>query len=248
MNLLYLMHCLPDPHRLTVWAARHGLLGPEDDLGYALHGLLSAAFGEHAPKPFSYRDTRAGLLAYTRLPAAELAELSSLASPDVAAALGLDAGPVSPGLNARPFPQSWRVGQELGFSVRVRPVQRAMDGRERDVFLAAADRAGADTAVLRETVYRQWLEQQLAAHGAARLLDARMTGFSLTNLMLRTQRTQDAEGGRTKRFVCGPDVTFEGRLRVEDPVAFAGQVARGIGRYRAFGFGMLLLRPSAGAR
>ena len=41
----------------------------------------------------------------------------------------------------------------------------------------------------------------------------------------------------------GPDVVMQGRLRVSDPQAFAQLLARGVGRHRAFGFGMLLLRP-----
>ena len=36
---------------------------------------------------------------------------------------------------------------------------------------------------------------------------------------------------------------MSGTLRVTDPAAFAAGLARGIGRHRAFGFGMLLLAP-----
>ena len=38
--------------------------------------------------------------------------------------------------------------------------------------------------------------------------------------------------------------TVEGTLTVGDPDAFSRLLARGIGRHRAFGFGMLLLRPA----
>jgi CRISPR system Cascade subunit CasE len=42
-----------------------------------------------------------------------------------------------------------------------------------------------------------------------------------------------------------PDATFRGTLRVDDPARFAAAaLARGVGRHRAFGFGMLLLRPA----
>jgi CRISPR system Cascade subunit CasE len=260
MNPFYLMHCQPDPRQLTIWATKHHLLGPQGDLGYALHGLLRAAFGDYAPKPFSYADTRIGLLAYTRVAQNELNELAALAPPDVAGALGLDAG-----LRTRAFPQSWKAGQILGFSVRVRPVRRARDGRERDVFLpaiekaerdaavdraavdrAAVDRAAVDRAAVdRETVYREWLAQQLGAQGAARLLDASMTRFQLTKALRRTQAIEGSDDGRKVRFVCGPDATFAGHLQIDDPEAFARQVERGIGRHRAFGVGMLLLRPAA---
>lgn len=244
---LYLMHCQPDPRRLTVWAARHGLHSPQGDLGYALHALLRAAFGEQAPQPFSYQGERSGLLAYSQLGAQELTELAALAPPDVAAALGLDAGPDCPGLSARAFPQQWRAGAVLGFEVRVRPVQRSKD-RERDVFLAAVEQAKAageeQTAPLqREAVYTRWLEEQLAAQDAARLLDATMRRFQLTDVVRRTQ--PDADDGRKRRQVGGPDAVFTGHLQIQDPAAFAALVARGLGRHRAFGFGMLLLKPAA---
>jgi CRISPR system Cascade subunit CasE len=41
----------------------------------------------------------------------------------------------------------------------------------------------------------------------------------------------------------GPDAVLRGRLQIEDGNGFARLVARGIGRHRAFGFGMLLLMP-----
>lgn len=93
--------------------------------------MLSSAFGVAAPKPFRYLDPRHGLLAYTGHRLAELREHAALAAPEVAGALGLD------NLNARPFPTAWRAGQRLMFEVRVRPVVRTKDGRERDAFLHA---------------------------------------------------------------------------------------------------------------
>jgi CRISPR system Cascade subunit CasE len=45
------------------------------------------------------------------------------------------------------------------------------------------------------------------------------------------------------RYCEGPDAVMRGNLIVSDPAAFAQLLARGIGRHRAYGFGMLLLRP-----
>jgi CRISPR system Cascade subunit CasE len=54
-----------------------------------------------------------------------------------------------------------------------------------------------------------------------------------------------ARAREARRSVIGRrDVTFEGELQVADAAAFAALLARGVGRHRAFGFGMLLLRPS----
>ena len=43
----------------------------------------------------------------------------------------------------------------------------------------------------------------------------------------------------------GPDAVLAGVLEVTDGEAFAALLRRGVGRHRAFGFGMLLLRPAA---
>ena len=130
---LRLMHCLPDPAALATWATRHGLLSPDGDYGYALHALLTFAFGGQAPKPFRYFGARGGLLAYTYHSSEALRDNTSLATPDVARALRLDS------LDTRTFPSTWLPGKHLGFEVRVRPVVRTTDGRERDAFLHAVE-------------------------------------------------------------------------------------------------------------
>ncbi|MEE8524028.1 MAG: type I-E CRISPR-associated protein Cas6/Cse3/CasE [Thermoanaerobaculia bacterium] len=59
------------------------------------------------------------------------------------------------------------------------------------------------------------------------------------------QRRRQTPGAVPER----PDALLTGTLEVTDPDAFATLLARGVGRHRAFGFGMLLLRPpGSGAR
>lgn len=244
MTTLHLMHCPPDLRRLTVWAARHGLHTPQGDLGYALHALLHAAFGDAAPQPFCYQGERGGLLAYSRHGSMALAERAALAPPDVAAALGLDGGPHGSGLSVRPFPGSWQTDAVLGFEVRARPIQR-QQGRERDAFLCAVERAKGQAAdappLQREAVYLAWLAAQFG--DAAQIVEAGVTRFQLSDVMRRTHANAE-NAGRRQRQVSGPDATFSGHLRICQPEAFGALVARGVGRHRAFGFGMLLLRPA----
>jgi CRISPR system Cascade subunit CasD len=156
-----LLRLQPDPTALAPWATRHRLLSPDGDYGYALHALLSAAFGDLAPKPFHYLGGRQGLLAYTSADLEMLRLNASLAPPDVARALGLDH------LDARPFPNAWRAGQRLGFEARVRPVVRGKDGRERDAYLHAVEGtvdtgqiAGNGSIAQRTVIYSDWLEKQ----------------------------------------------------------------------------------------
>lgn len=242
---LHLMHCTPEAKALAAWSVRRGLMSPDGDYGYAIHALLRAAFGEAAPKPFRYLDPRRGLLAYTDADPDRLRKHAALTAPDIARALGLD------GLDARPFPVAWRPGQRLGFEVRIRPVVRTKDGRERDAFLHAVEplpRGGEASAATedhpeRGTVYRDWLEHHMGAGGAAHLLDAGIDAFRLTRVLRRGLAS--GEGKRKTRMPAGPDVSFKGQLEIGDGPAFARLVERGIGRHRAFGFGMLLLKPAS---
>ncbi len=230
-----ILHCRPDPLALATWATRHGLLSPDGDYGYALHALLTAAFGEQAPKPFRYQGERQGLLAYTDCTAETLRENAALANPEEARALGVDS------LDTRAFPTTWRSGQRLAFEVRVRPVVRTKDGRERDAFLHAVESTEPDSGPQRAEVYTDWLGRQFSNTGAAKLDRASLDAFQLTRVVRRPPSTDT--GKRQAKSVTGPDALFKGELTVADGEAFARLVARGIGRHRAFGFGMLLLKP-----
>ncbi|MCL5669517.1 MAG: type I-E CRISPR-associated protein Cas6/Cse3/CasE [Gammaproteobacteria bacterium] len=235
-----LLRLQPDAKALAVWATRHGVLSPDGDYGYALHALLSAAFGEQAPKPFRYMGNKQGLLAYTLENLETLRLHASLATPDVARALGLGE------LDARPFPSAWKEGQALGFEVRVRPVIRAKDGRERDAFLHAVDAIPAAEGggiAQRAMIYSDWLAKQFAIDGAAQINQAQMEEFRLTRVL---RKAGTGENGKRKPLgVTGPDAVFKGQLQVGNPDTFARLLARGVGRHRAFGFGMLLLKPAS---
>ena len=243
---LYLLHTQPDPRLLTTWMVRNRTSDP----GEALHGLLRAAFGTQAPQPFRYLDERRGLLAYTTLDAPAMAEQVALADPLAAQALGLAACSNHDGYRLRSFPTLWPQGKELGFEVRVRPTVRSGQ-KEQDAFLHAVTLAGGPQGapVDRQAVYTQWLREHLTGHegvprqpwqGAVQLLDVQLSAFARSRVMRRTQPA--GANTRTGRAIEGPDAILTGRLRVTDPAAFAHLLARGVGRHRAYGFGMLLLQ------
>jgi len=248
---LHLLHCLPDARRLALWGERHGLLHirretgyQQDDSGYALHALLKAAFGPLAPKPFWYRSAREGLLAFTTHDPEALRQNATLASPEITEVLGLHSGKRDLGLLRKPYPILWQPGHRLGFESRVRPVLRENQGAERDVFQVQAERQAADAAPLtRAAVYTEWLSQQMARNEAAVLLTTDLKQFRLTSVL--RQQARDADGTRTRGLVTGPEVVLTGQLQVKDAEAFAALLTRGVGRHRAFGFGLLLLRPAA---
>lgn len=148
--------------------------------------------------------------------------------------------------------------------------ERGARGQERDVYLArvaAAERAlaaaggvpnaqvpeASTPAPSRAECYLEWLDGRLRNAGAelaagdgdraaAGRWAARVDAFRFTRLLAR-----DRSGSRTRSAaVEGPDALVTGTLVVTDPDAFAAGLARGVGRHRAFGFGMLLLTPPRG--
>lgn len=239
---LHLLKLQPDMIRLGRWARDYRLLPArgDEDLGYVLHALLAAAFGELAPKPFFLQreaSRPAALLAYSvQEPDALRDHAAAFAEPDALAALGVD------GLATKVMPERFAVGRRLGFTVRVRPTVRTdRDGqrdkvREVDAFLAAVTGTEPDAGPERGAVYQDWLIQRLRA-GGVEPEEVSLDSFRLSDVLRRGQ-------GRALQTQRGPDASFTGVLRVADPEAFAALLGRGVGRHRAFGYGMMLLRPA----
>ena len=255
---LHLLRLQPNPKDLAVWAERHHLLSSDSDYGYAFHALLSAAFGALAPKPFRYFGGQQGLLAYSQADLAELRLNASLAAPDVAKALNLGNSSEEQ-WDARAFPTQFKSGQRLWFDVRVRPIIRLNHGAEKDIYQQTMEglskqykqhnehKQKSETeepitnAPSRSEVYQDWLKKQLEHDKAAKLMTMNLEAFRLTRVLRKQSATDN--GQRKSVQKSGPDAVCQGILEVNDPEIFAHLLCRGIGRHRAFGFGMLLLKP-----
>jgi CRISPR system Cascade subunit CasE len=216
----------------------------DEDLGYGTHAWLRATFGEIAPKPFRlfvcpHGHTPAKLLGYTRAGRESLlAYACTFAEPAARAVCNLEEELAAAAL---PGADDWRPGRQLGFEVLVSPVaRRSRDGRERDLFLHRADTAGPTGGLGREDVYVDWLAKRL--EGAAHLDRACLEEFHLVRHLRQGKR--NADGSRTRARLLRPRALLRGQLTVTDGDAFAELLAHGVGRHRAFGYGMLLLRPS----
>lgn len=246
---MYLISFQPDVGAVTRLAARERLLPPGDDLGYAWHAVFAASFGDLAPRQFIYLPPgehgggpSGRLLAYAAHSLDMLREaVASFADPQFSTPLRLESA------REKVFPTAFASGTRLGFQVRLRPVVRSTERRgddrsgprgERDVFLRAVDKAGVTSSVTRAQCYDVWLRDKLTAAGVE-VERARMTAFRFTRL-----RTRDRSDGQASiRTVDGPDAWFRGEVRVTDSNAFSEALSRGVGRHRAFGFGMILLSP-----
>ena len=263
LHLIRLPISLPELGR---WAAQRnygftvqrGPKGQERDAGFdegrAIHHLLAEAFGPGALHPFRHFVAPGGkhsqIYAYSRFDAAALREAAqTYALPEAFSIFD----PAQ--LAAKAMPENWRTGRRLGFEVRVRPVSRLLKplpdadgafpkGAEVDTFLLEALRqfptseAGEANMLkagrTREAVYTDWLAQRLK--GAATL----RPGVRLT----RFQRLRAARKSYSPE---GPDAILQGDLIVDDSAGFQKLLVQGIGRHKAYGYGMLLLRPPRSA-
>lgn len=251
---LHLVQLLPESAALVRFAHRAGL--PEHDPGYLWHRALRDAFGSIAPQPFRvlhHGAQPARLLGYGASGADPLRGALALAEPD------LDRLFPPERIQSKELPLPFPAGRRLGFETRVCPIVRTMGGdgsgkRELDAFVHHALGIAGEPRPEREVVYRAWLADRLTSVGC-RLLGARMTSFRLAPLV-RRRHTSPAvpasQAAPARRLLAKgkhgaalrPDVVFDGVLEVAEADIFASSLSKGIGRHRAFGFGMLLLRPA----
>ena len=238
------------------WMGSRRLQDPD----HAMHCLLTECFGDLAPKPFRLIMPRGGssgcLYGYGRAGADALREAAQMYGDPLQCRI------VTEKLDSKPMPSEWQADKRLGFDVRIRPVVRLLKdlsrvpvgkqrlfrtrpgeedrprpGKECDVFQWEAllhPKGGMNRG--REEVYADWLSEKLGKSGAAslELEQTKLVSFQ------RTRAIRKLRAGHSE----GPDAIMRGILTITDPGAFAELLGKGIGRHRAYGYGMLLLRPA----
>jgi len=237
---------------------RRGLPSGHGDEGYLAHCAMVELFGELAPRPFwiQPREKRGGrrmevfpVLGYSAAPAGEVEDAVGLFMEPAAF------GTLHPGsIESKPVALGRiREGARFGFELTACPVVRTRRGApgerrhanagpieldaHRHATLEALRSGGAPPD--RQEAYLAWLKRRLEGDAVSELAGARVLGQ-------RTRAAVRRRGGGARREgveIEIPDVTFSGTLRVGDPSAFAELVRSGVGRHKAFGFGMLRLRP-----
>ena len=251
----YMIHIPLDMRAFNRWAGQRGLIrqGVFDE-GYALHILLTGMFGPAVLRPFrlfaSERRRNASLYAYTDADETALQSTANLvATPDCLDALNPKR------IRSKLMHTEFTAGQRLGFDLRIRPVRRLQTeihdqksgktigkGAEIDAFLvhvirhfpdgwadeAANARAAGET---REMVYTEWLAERFDGVAVIEKETCRIAAF-------KRSRSLRGDGFSPE----GPDVTFHGVLTIANPHGFALRIRNGIGRHKAYGYGMLLLR------
>ncbi len=258
MSELHLIRLRLDLPRLYELAKRRNLPNRDVDLGYLVHCQLGELIREAPPKLFALPalsrpnprpNSALEVLAYSSVSGERLVERArTFATPEQWKAL------VDGRIDSKPMPSSLPVGSEVGFEVRTCPVvrtKRKMDGgrtesgdRELDVFLLEVERHPETKpgTLDRRAIYETWLEGRFGSSSGASL-------ESRSVIAIRRERVLRREQGdeRKARAFDRPDVVFRGRLRVTNPERFHSSLSHGIGRHRAFGFGMMLLIPPSEA-
>ena len=239
------------------WAGQRGLMrrGVFDE-GYAFHVLLSSVFGKSALQPFRLfrpsRGRRATLYAYSDQDQQALRNVAAAVAPPDCSEV-FDVG----SLVTKPMPARFEAGQRLGFDIRVRPVRRLgrdlhdsqsgkvlRKGSELDAFrielLHQSPNGWRDPArsparvagISRESVYMKWMAERLKGVAEVDEDTCRLAAF-------RRSQTVRGKGLGPE----GPDATLHGDCIVLDPSEFSLRLRSGIGRHKAYGYGMFIVRP-----
>jgi CRISPR system Cascade subunit CasE len=143
-------------------------------------------------------------------------------------------------ISTKPYAPALTAGQRYGFALRVNPV-RSISRPDRkpslrvDVLMHAEKQAGQRLdGPTRERLACDWLAEKLARAGAE--LDP-----AACRIMAHTQLRLPRRAPQGQAVLSVLDT--EGALTMRDPVALGKALVDGIGHGKAFGLGLLLLRP-----
>ncbi|MBK7760495.1 MAG: type I-E CRISPR-associated protein Cas5/CasD [Deltaproteobacteria bacterium] len=219
------------------------------DLGYLVHTFLDSAFGAASVRPFVIPALSPGMegalghtsgvevLGYSERDAEGLTRAAQeLATPEHYNVLT--------DVLSKPMPTTWSEGRALRVGLRVCPTTRRRHPRPRPRRSSPTPswpRCPApttkDVPLSRGQVHTDWLRASPRPRGRRGLVAARLEGFRLVRLLRRTQGEE-----RSHKLPQLPEAWFDLDLEVRDSAAFIELLRRGVGRHRAFGFGMIVLR------
>ncbi|RMG37857.1 MAG: type I-E CRISPR-associated protein Cas6/Cse3/CasE [Methanobacteriota archaeon] len=234
MNI-HMIDIHPDWNLLMRWASNNGLFFSEQkncmDSGYVIHAWMKAMFNDRAPFVFRELRSRSGLriLGYSNHDRKSMMEYAEMfATPETYSVLDKDS------IYSKAMPS---FTGRIGFDCLAAPVVRKADGREIDVW-EFSRKNGEEKS--RQEVYAEWLIKHFNVDGA------HISGIGITSrkTVKRMRKTQsNGVEPRKIEWITVPDVEFTGNMHIETPDAFE-KVLKGIGRHKAFGYGMVLVRPA----
>jgi CRISPR system Cascade subunit CasE len=243
---MYLHRLTMNSARVRDYATRRHLARHDADDGYVMHAALVAVFGESAPKPFALEHELDAVRLEARDPVVLLH--SALTREQLEERADEEQGRMIDWRRSstRVLP-ALPAGREVAFHARVAPVVRSRCGAapapgkarakstEMDAYLAAKQRSETGE-VNRVEVYREWLARCLGD-------TATVVAFELRDSRVERVVRRGYRGAehREVHALSLPLAVMRGVVRVEDEDGFRALVERGLGRHRAFGYGLMLV-------
>ena len=227
---LHLMQAHIHLPSLNAWMGERGL----EDTGHALHCLLTETLGAVAPSHFRlmtrHHSDNATLYGYCRHDADELRrQHQAFASPAQDRAMPATA------IQTKVMPTEWPDATDIAFELRCRPL-RQHHTKELDAYRWLKEKQ-PDSDVSRVDAYVGWLEEQFERRGTAVMKHASIEQYQES----QTWTSPD----HATPFL--PETVMRGVITITDGKNFTKTLATGLGRHRAYGFGMLLIKPAIGA-
>lgn len=143
-------------------------------------------------------------------------------------------------VQTRPFAPALSRGQTLRFSLRANPTI-CKNGKRHDLLMEAKRQFKAQGEAGGSWPYQQqaaldWLTRQ-----------GEQNGFTLRETSVDAYRQQQIRRKNSRQMIQFSSVDYSGTLVVNEPALFLQRLAQGYGKSRAFGCGMMLIKPGEGA-
>ncbi|EOW1326647.1 type I-E CRISPR-associated protein Cas6/Cse3/CasE [Klebsiella aerogenes] len=139
-------------------------------------------------------------------------------------------------IQSRAFNPQLRVGQKLRFSLRANPTI-CKSGKRHDLLMDAKRQVkglveSKDIWAHQRQAALDWLTRQ-----------GEQSGFALAEADVDAYRQQLIRREKSRQAIQFSSVDYTGTLVVDDPALFLQRLASGYGKSRAFGCGMMMIKP-----
>lgn len=139
-------------------------------------------------------------------------------------------------VQCRPFAPELSVGQILRFTLRANPTI-CKAGKRHDLLMEAKRQVktqpdSRDIWTYQQQAALEWLSRQ-----------GEQNGFSLREASVDAYRQQQIRHEKSRQMIQFSSVDYAGVLVVNNPVLFLQRLVQGYGKSRAFGCGMMLIKP-----
>ncbi|EEG2528293.1 type I-E CRISPR-associated protein Cas6/Cse3/CasE [Salmonella enterica] len=139
-------------------------------------------------------------------------------------------------VQCRPFAPELSVGQILRFTLRANPTI-CKAGKRHDLLMEAKRQVktqpdSRDIWTYQQQAALEWLSRQ-----------GEQDGFSLREASVDAYRQQQIRREKSRQMIQFSSVDYAGVLVVNNPVLFLQRLVQGYGKSRAFGCGMMLIKP-----